>query len=72
MIEAAEIERMSKTERLQAMELLWNSISSDPESVESPAWHGEILAKRLARVETGKGKFLTLSQLKKRLNIRSK
>ena len=72
MIKAVEIERMSKTERIQAMELLWNSISSDPESVDSPAWHGEVLAKRLAKVEAGKGEFLTLPQLKKRLNARNK
>jgi len=70
MIKEAEIERMSKAERLQAMELLWDSISSDTESVDSPSWHGDVLAERLARVEAGKGKFLTLPQLKKRLSAR--
>lgn len=69
MIESADIERMSLTERLQAMELLWRSISRNPESVVSPDWHGEILKKRLAKVEAGKGKFLALAQLKKRLNV---
>src|SRR5436309_8158318 len=54
MIATAEIEQMSLAERMEAMELLWRSISSKPGTVVSPAWHGEILQKRLARIEAGK------------------
>jgi len=71
MIETLEIERMTFAERLQAMELLWRSISSEPEKLESPAWHKKILEKRLAKVEAGKGEFFTLAQLKKRLAKRA-
>jgi hypothetical protein len=53
------------------MELLWRSMSSEPEKLESPDWHKKILAKRLAKVEAGKGEFLTLTQLKKRLAKRA-
>lgn len=53
MIEAVEIERMSITEKLQAMELLWRSMSREPEKQETPAWHEKILAQRLAKVEAG-------------------
>jgi hypothetical protein len=69
---AVEIERMSTAEKLQAMELLWRSMSREPDKLESPAWHGKVLAQRLARVEAGKGEFLTLTQLKQRLAKRSK
>ena len=69
---AVEIERMSTAEKLQAMELLWRSMSREPDKLESPAWHGKVLAQRLAKVEAGKGEFLTLTQLKKRLAKRSK
>jgi putative addiction module component (TIGR02574 family) len=72
MIEAVEVERMSVAERLQAMELLWRSMTREPDKVKSPAWHGEILAQRLAKVEAGKGQFLTLPQLKQRLAKRAK
>jgi hypothetical protein len=68
MIEALEIERVTFTKRLQAMELLWRSMSVKPGKLESPAWHKKVLAKRLAKVEAGKGEFLTLAQLKKRLH----
>jgi len=58
---------MSLEERLQAMELLWSSIARTPEAVDSPDWHNEILAGRLAKMERGEGEFLTLAQLKDRL-----
>jgi putative addiction module component (TIGR02574 family) len=72
MIEAVAIERMSLAEKLQAMELLWRSMANKPDDLESPAWHKKVLSQRLAKVEGGKGEFLTLSQLKKRLAKRAK
>ena len=33
------LEEMSVEEKLQTMEALWQSLSSDPAAVESPAWH---------------------------------
>jgi len=71
MIGAMEVERMSLAEKLQAMELLWRSMATKPDKVKSPAWHGKVLAQRLAKVEAGKGEFLTLAQLKKRLAKRT-
>jgi hypothetical protein len=67
MIAVADIERMTLEERLQAMELLWTSLARMPEAVPSPDWHGEVLADRLAKVERGEGQFLSLAQVKERL-----
>ena len=67
MIQAADIEQMSLEERLQTLELLWASLALTPDAVPSPEWHGEVLATRLAKVERGEGEFLTLDQLKERL-----
>ena len=58
---------MSVPERLKAMELLWESISEESESIESPEWHGEILNKRRDVVESGKAKYLSISQVRERL-----
>jgi len=66
MIGASDIKKMTLIERLQAMELLWKSFSSD--QLESPEWHGEVLSKRLSKVEEGKGTFLTVSEVKRRLH----
>ena len=71
MIEALEIERISLVERLKTMELPWRSMAAQPEKLESPAWHKKILEKRPAKIEAGKGKFLTLAHLKKRLTKRA-
>ena len=58
---------MSLEERLQAVELLWTSITRTPEAVPSPDWHEDVLAGRVAKVERGEGEFLTLTQLQARL-----
>jgi hypothetical protein len=58
---------MSLEERLQAMELLWASLTRTPESVPSPDWHGAVLADLLAMIERGEGKFLSVPELKARL-----
>lgn len=62
---------MSAAERLKAMELLWRSKSVQPDKLAWPGWHKNVLEKRLAKVEAGKGEFLTLAQLKKRLAKRA-
>jgi hypothetical protein len=49
------------------MELLWRSFSASEDKPPSPAWHGEVLSERLAKVEAGDGKFLTIPELKARL-----
>ncbi len=67
MIQATDIERMSLEERLQTMELLWASLVRTPDAVPSPDWHAEVVAGRLAKVERGEGEFLTVPQLKDRL-----
>ena len=67
MIQAADIEQMGLEERLQAMELLWASLTRAPEAVPSPDWHGEVLADRLAKIDRGEGEFLTLAEVKARI-----
>lgn len=67
MIEVADIERMSLPDRLKAMELLWESISRADTEVGSPAWHGNVLSARLAKIERGEARFFSVEQVKKRL-----
>ena len=62
-----EVSRLSKAEQLQTMEWLWASLSKKAEEIESPAWHGEVLAARKAKVDSGDAQFLSVQQLKERL-----
>ena len=56
---------MSVTERLRAMEALWESFINEDVEVDSPQWHGEILAQRKARIASGQASFISLDSLKK-------
>ena len=67
MIDSSEIERMSVTERLRAMDQLWDSLTRDSDEIPSPEWHQEVLADRKARAQRGEAKFLTMDQLRSRL-----
>ena len=58
---------MSHTDKLRAMEELWDDLCHSAEVVKSPAWHGEILAARVARVAKGEAEFHEWSDVKERL-----
>ncbi|HBM16791.1 MAG TPA: hypothetical protein DD381_10675 [Lentisphaeria bacterium] len=60
-----QIDKMSTTDRLQAMEELWDALCHEKHELESPSWHEEILNARKQRIKTGKAKFITLDELKK-------
>ena len=63
----AEIERMTPAERLKTMELIWESLVRDAGSVESPAWHGEVLKGRLEKIRKGEAKFLDIDEVRRSL-----
>ena len=52
------IPKLSVEEKLQTMETLWQSLSSNPETLESPASHGKELRDRERNVESGKSRFI--------------
>ena len=52
------IPKLSVEEKLQTMEALWQSLSSKPEAVKSPAWHEKELRDRERVIESGKSKFI--------------
>lgn len=42
------IDALDPQQRQLAFDLLWQRMAADPSSLESPAWHGEVLADRTA------------------------
>lgn len=62
------LNKMTVAEKLRAMEMLWADLSRNDAQIESPVWHGKVLREREARIKSGKAKFLTLAQVKKRLS----
>lgn len=61
------LDKMSTSDKLAAMEQLWEDLCRNPESVPSPAWHGNVLSGREKRVKEGKSKFTTLDKAKDRI-----
>ena len=51
------LHEMSLEEKLQAMEALWEDLSREPDRVESPSWHQELLKETESRVESGEATF---------------
>lgn len=59
-----EIKKMSRIERLQAIEALWDSLIDEESEIESPEWHRDILEERKRKIEAGKAEFISLEKLR--------
>lgn len=68
-----DFDRMPTQDRLQAMELLWQSFRQDPhtEDVVS-AWHQQVLRERLIRLQEGVEKTTAWPQAKEKLRALTK
>ena len=49
----AELSTLPLAQRLEAMEVLWESLSNDSAYDPSPAWHADVLAQRVREIEAG-------------------
>ena len=58
-------------EEVRTMEALWQSLSSKPEAVKSPAWHEKELRNREQEIESGKSKFIDWEKAKADIRRRS-
>ena len=59
-----EIKNMSRIERVQAMEAIWDSLIDEESEIESPEWHRDILEERRRKIETGEAEFISLEKLR--------
>jgi putative addiction module component (TIGR02574 family) len=72
MLAPAAIDQMTLTERLQAMESLWDHLRQHEEEVPVPDWHKALLDERLKLVEQGKAHFSDWDEAKKRIAARTR
>ena len=54
-LETFEIDRLSVSDRLELIELIWESLPDQVAAEDLPAWHVAELAKRMANVEANPG-----------------
>lgn len=64
----SDIARMSKIQRIQAIEAIWDSLLHEAITVESPDWHQDILAARKNSIAEGKAEFVSIEELRARNN----
>ena len=63
-MEIEAIKKMNTTERLIAMEALWDSMLYENMEMDTPKWHENILKERKIKIENGSAKFISLAELK--------
>jgi len=61
------LETMTTSDKLAAIEQLWDDLSKHAENVPSPDWHGGVLEARESAVQDGKSTFSDISAVKERL-----
>jgi hypothetical protein len=59
--------RLTRIEKLRAMEELWEDLSRDPDSYPSPEWHGDVLREREHAIQAGKDSFVPWETAKRML-----
>lgn len=63
-MDTREIKKMSRVERLAAMEALWDSLLEEEAEIDSPEWHRGILEERKRKIESGQAQFISLDKLR--------
>jgi hypothetical protein len=66
------LKKMSRTEKLRAMEEIWSDLSRDDARIKSPAWHADALREAEVAVATGTATFDDWEDVKKRLRRKTR
>ncbi len=66
------LDEMTPEDKLVTMERLWGNLCRHPESVPSPAWHGDVLLEREKQIKEGRAKFSALDEVKDRIRKSTK
>jgi hypothetical protein len=65
------LSEMSVEEKLQAMEALWDDLSRQPDLLESPAWHEEVLVERENRLAASESSVMDWDEAKAYIRSRT-
>ncbi len=67
MIAQAEIRQMPLPEKLALLEAVWSELASEPDQVEIPQWHKDILDDRMRAVENGTAELIDWEAAKEQI-----
>jgi len=66
------LNRMTTSDKLQALEEIWDDLRRTPEKVPSPSWHADVLQAREKRIQKGTSQFMEWSEAKQTIRERVK
>ena len=66
------IAELPVAEKLRLMEALWDALSAQAEQAAVPAWHREVLAQRLQRLDGGTEPVTPWTQAKERIRAQTR
>jgi putative addiction module component (TIGR02574 family) len=61
------LDKMTNLDKIALMEKLWDDLCRDPESIQSPDWHKDVLEAREKEINEGKAKFTSFDKAKERI-----
>jgi len=64
------LQKMSVSDKLRALEDIWEDLSRNPKSVPMPAWHADVLKAREKRVRSGAARFTDWTEAKRTIRER--
>jgi putative addiction module component (TIGR02574 family) len=67
-----DIGSLTRAEKLQAMEQLWEALTRSADDYPSPAWHADVLGEREEALKAGKDEFVPWEEAKRVLRERAK
>ncbi len=65
------LDKMTTSEKLRALEEIWDDLLRTPEDVPSPSWHADVLHARERRVREGVSQFGDWADAKRRIRERT-
>ena len=61
------LDRMSTSDKLRALEIIWDDLQRTPGAVPSPSWHADVLREREKEYKEGSSEFADWLEAKKRI-----
>ena len=62
-----QLDKLTRAEKLRAMEELWDDLSKPDEQYPSPDWHGDVLRDRDQALKDGRDEFIPWEQAKRHI-----
>lgn len=70
--EAIQLSKMTISDKLRALEDIWDDLQRTPEEIPSPSWHADVLNARWRRIREGKSQFKDWPDVKRHIRERVK